>query len=127
MKVIDLAAAKEYVLGNYPNDPLLRTMATTLLDSLPSFELDQDDARIRELEDQIAQMNAENEWKRFGKLKPPSCGDYLCAVLRPVRGGRFRKEACVLHWGGEGTWNCDGMIVTHFQALRMLPEEEMYG
>ena len=34
-EMIDIPAAKEYVLTNYPNDPLLRTIALTLLDKLP--------------------------------------------------------------------------------------------
>lgn len=77
MKVISVDVAKEHVMTNYPNDPILRTMAITLLDNLPNFEFDQHDARVRELEDQIAQMNAENEWKLFGKLKPPKSGREL--------------------------------------------------
>lgn len=129
MKVISVDVAKEHVMTNYPNDPILRTMAITLLDNLPNFEFDQHDARVRELEDQIAQMNAENEWKLFGKLKPPKSGRYLCTVLRPVHGGNFSKEAQVIFWEGDfgGGWDCEGMIVTHFQALRTLPENELYG
>ena len=34
-EMIDIPAAKEYVLTNYPNDPLLRTIAIALLDKLP--------------------------------------------------------------------------------------------
>lgn len=40
MKVIDVAAAKEYVQVCYPNDPLLKAMANALLDRLPSFEVE---------------------------------------------------------------------------------------
>lgn len=125
MKVISLDVAKDHVMGNYPNDPLLRTVVMTLLDSLPNFEHDQNDSRVRELEGQIAQMEAENEWKRFGKLNPPRFDDYLCVVIRPVIGGKFCKEQRVLHWSGD--WNCEGMIVTHFKALQTMPEDEVYG
>ena len=121
MKVISVDVAKEHVMVNYQNDPILRTMAIALLDTLPNFEFDRHDDRVQELEDQIAQMNAENEWKRFGELYPPKFDDYLCVVVRPVIGGKFCKEQHVLHWSGD--WNCEGMIVTHFQALRTIPEE----
>ena len=38
-EMIDIPAAKEYVLTNYPNDPLLRTIAVTLLDKLPKVRV----------------------------------------------------------------------------------------
>lgn len=43
MKVIPVEAAKEYVQGNYPNDPLLKAMANTILDRLPGMEVEPDD------------------------------------------------------------------------------------
>lgn len=39
MQVIDVAAAKEYIQANYPNDPLLKTIATALIDALPKREV----------------------------------------------------------------------------------------
>lgn len=41
MEVIDVKAAKEYVMGNYPNDPLLKHIAVSLLDQLPKVEMEQ--------------------------------------------------------------------------------------
>jgi hypothetical protein len=38
MEVIDVKTAKEYVMGNYPNDPLLKHIATSLLDQLPKVD-----------------------------------------------------------------------------------------
>ena len=38
-EMIDIPAAKEYVLTNYPNDPLLRMIALTLLDKLPKVRV----------------------------------------------------------------------------------------
>lgn len=43
MKVIKVADAKEYVQVNYPNDPLLKAIANTILDRLPSMEMEPDD------------------------------------------------------------------------------------
>ena len=39
MLAIDYNAAREYVLVNYPNDPLLRTIALSLLAQLPKVEV----------------------------------------------------------------------------------------
>ena len=38
MQAIDLKLAKEYVLANYPLDPLLRQIALNLLEQLPKVE-----------------------------------------------------------------------------------------
>ena len=38
-EMIDVAAAKEYVMGNYPNDPLLKHIMITLLDKLPKVKV----------------------------------------------------------------------------------------
>ena len=38
-EMIDIPAAKEYVLTNYPNDPLLRAIAIALLDKLPKVRV----------------------------------------------------------------------------------------
>lgn len=38
MEMIDPRTAREYVLGNYPNDPLLRTIVLNLLEQLPTVE-----------------------------------------------------------------------------------------
>lgn len=38
MEVIDVKAAREYVMGNYPNDPLLKHIAVSLLEQLPKVE-----------------------------------------------------------------------------------------
>lgn len=38
MEVIEPKAAREYVLANYPNDPLLKHMAITLLEQLPKVD-----------------------------------------------------------------------------------------
>lgn len=37
-QMIPFAAAKEYIQANYPNDPLLRTVAGSLLDALPKAD-----------------------------------------------------------------------------------------
>lgn len=38
MKVIVPKAAREYVLANYPNDPLLKHIALSLLEQMPKAE-----------------------------------------------------------------------------------------
>lgn len=38
-EMIDIPAAKEHIRANYPNDPLLRTIALTLLDNLPKVRV----------------------------------------------------------------------------------------
>lgn len=38
MEVIELKAAREYVLANYPNDPLLKHIALSLLEQMPKVE-----------------------------------------------------------------------------------------
>lgn len=63
MEVIDVKAAKEYVMGNYPNDPLLKHIATSLLDQLPQVE---------------AEVVAHEHWCWEGQFKACSrCGSYV--------------------------------------------------
>lgn len=38
MQVIEPKAAREYVLANYPNDPLLKHIALSLLEQMPKVE-----------------------------------------------------------------------------------------
>ena len=38
MQTIDYKAAREHVMANYPNDPLLRHVALILLEQLPKVE-----------------------------------------------------------------------------------------
>lgn len=38
MEAIEPKAAREYVLANYPNDPLLRHIVITALEKLPKVE-----------------------------------------------------------------------------------------
>lgn len=38
MLTIDYKVAREHVLANYPNDPLLRTIVLNLLEQLPKME-----------------------------------------------------------------------------------------
>lgn len=38
MQTIDVKAAREYVMANYPNDPLLRSIAFSLLEQLPKAD-----------------------------------------------------------------------------------------
>lgn len=39
MEVIDVKAAREYIMANYPNDPLLKHIALTLLEQLPKTKV----------------------------------------------------------------------------------------
>ena len=39
MEVIAVKEAKEYVAANYPNDPLLKHIALTLLEQLPKVKV----------------------------------------------------------------------------------------
>ena len=41
MKVIVPKAAREYVLANYPNDPLLKHIALSLLEQMPKVEAEE--------------------------------------------------------------------------------------
>lgn len=70
-------------------------------------------------------------WVSIEAAKPsdPSCmnifTDYLCAVLIPIPGGSFRREAKVLSYDRNyDRWNCEDMIVTHWMPLPKLPEED---
>ena len=38
-EMIDTVAAKEYVMGNYPNDPLLKHIMIMMLDKLPKVKV----------------------------------------------------------------------------------------
>ena len=37
-QMIDVSDAKDFIMANYPNDPLLRHIAVTMLDQLPKVE-----------------------------------------------------------------------------------------
>ena len=37
-EMVDIPSAKEYIMANYPNDPLLKHIAVTVLDQLPKVE-----------------------------------------------------------------------------------------
>ena len=39
MEVISVKDAKEFIMANYPNDPLLKHSALTLLDQLPKVRV----------------------------------------------------------------------------------------
>lgn len=39
MEVIAVKEAKEYVVANYPNDPLLKHIVINLLDQLPKMQI----------------------------------------------------------------------------------------
>lgn len=41
MQVIEPKAAREYVLANYPNDPLLKHIALSLLEQMPKVEAEE--------------------------------------------------------------------------------------
>lgn len=62
-----------------------------------------------------------NEWIPVSESRPgdgpfKSCnGDYLCTVMRPIRGGNYHKETRVIPYDSYGRcWQCEGMIVTHW-------------
>lgn len=38
-EMIDIPTAKEHIKANYPNDPILRTMAVTILEGLPKVKV----------------------------------------------------------------------------------------
>lgn len=38
-EMIDIPAAKEHIKANYPNDPILRTMAVAILEGLPKVKV----------------------------------------------------------------------------------------
>ena len=39
MEVIDVKAAREYIQANYPDDPLLKHIALTILEQLPKIKV----------------------------------------------------------------------------------------
>lgn len=62
-----------------------------------------------------------NEWIPVSESRPGDGpfksynGDYLCTVMRPIRGGNFQKETKVLHYDSYShSWACEGLIVTHW-------------
>jgi hypothetical protein len=72
MEVIDVKAAKEYVMGNYPNDPLLKHIATSLLDQLPQLEAEVV-IRCKDCKHRSAVLDCGNylcNRKMFGMVRP---------------------------------------------------------
>ena len=45
MEVIDVKIAREYIQANYPNDPLLKHIALTILEQLPKIKVGADNGR----------------------------------------------------------------------------------
>lgn len=117
MKVISIDVAKEYVMGNYPNDPLLRAMATTLLESLPSIDIDPE-TKVAEKNPWIPveeRTPTEDEWE-----KSEHCS-FLCRVVAPAMGGVAREEFRVISWHPAQGWICGDVIV---EAWMPIPPKE---
>lgn len=101
MKVILVADAKQYVEGNYPNDPLLKAMAKTILDRLPSMEMEPDDkSRWQSVEDGLPnEGNTVLVWHKavWGR----ECG----LDTDRVKDGRWvRWGTDVTHWAPAAAW-----------------------
>ena len=57
------------------------------------------------------------KWIPVTERLPDEFAQYLCIVIRPIRGGGYVRETRVLWCDYDRSWNCDEVIVTHWMPL----------
>lgn len=85
MEVIDVKAAKEYVMGNYPNDPLLKHIAVSLLEQLPKVE---------------AKVVIHGNWVAVPSSDMMTGKAYKCSECGKMRYGSYMPNYCA-HCGAK--------------------------
>ena len=55
---------------------------------------------------------------------PDEFAQFLCVVIRPIRGGKYVREFRVLWCDYDHSWNCEDLIVTHWMPLPEPPKGE---
>lgn len=105
MKVIPVAAAKEYVQVNYPNDLLLKAMANTILDRLPGMEMEPEDkSRWKSVKDGLP-----TEGKTVLVWHKAVWGRECGLDTDRVKDGRWvRWGTDVTHWAPAAAWMVEG-------------------
>lgn len=105
MKVIPVVAAKEYVQVNYPNDPLLKAMANTILDRLPGMEMEPEDkSRWKSVKDGLP-----TEGKTVLVWHKAVWGRECGLDTDRVKDGRWvRWGTDVTHWAPAAAWMVEG-------------------
>lgn len=64
-----------------------------------------------------------SEWISVEKEPPKESGKYLCHVILPSAHGEFRRRVMDLYFSSyTKMWEVEGMIITHWQDLPVLPE-----
>lgn len=64
-----------------------------------------------------------SEWISVKKELPLKSGKYLCHVIIPVVHGGFRSRVLDIGFDLHSkSWECEDIIVTHWQDLPELPE-----
>ena len=65
-----------------------------------------------------------SEWISVKKETPEFHKDVLCRVIVAKSGGLYFAKYMILHITNteSGSWNCDGVIVTHWQPLPEPPK-----
>jgi hypothetical protein len=63
-------------------------------------------------------------WISVKDRLPDDFSAFLCRVIRPIRGGTYVRETRILWCDYDKSWNCEGIIVTHWMELPEPPEGE---
>lgn len=66
---------------------------------------------------------AEQKWIPVTERLPDEFSEYLCRVIRPIPGGKYVRESRILWCDYDKSWNCEGLIVTHWMPLPEPPKE----
>lgn len=64
------------------------------------------------------------KWIPVTERLPDEFEQFLCSVIRPIRGGKYVREYRVLWCDYDHSWNCDELIVTHWMPLPEPPKGE---
>lgn len=67
-------------------------------------------------------LTAVPTWIPITERMPDEFAEYLCVVLRPIPGGKYVREERLLWCDYDKSWNCDGLIVTHWMPRPDLPK-----
>ena len=75
------------------------------------------------LETNQATSEENKRWIPVTERLPDEFSEYLCRVIRPIPGGKYVRESRILWCDYDKSWNCEGLIVTHWMPLPEPPKE----